>query len=196
MKSPRDLSVTVLMRCKYMHDGFLWKVLCKFHDQFVVWDFNDQTAGVSSGHYHELLGRGVVEFLQQVEFSNLLHMNHIQHRLGCDHWEFVEPCATHSSLVGHVDADLSAEQLTIIFGKPWHVMEKDEKGKTDIEWEGLVDGYHFRIYNYKDGKAWLGEDGKSIDELRDWNIGGASAAYIPHLVNHKISEALILHGRR
>lgn len=191
MREPFGSSIMVLMRCKYMGDGFLWKVLCRFNDQFVVWDFNDQSRGLSSGHYFPNLGSCLARYLELINKSQLLELVHLQITLGENEWEFQPPLNRPFSGIGKIEANLSVVQLRAIFGDPCYEFDGEiRETKSDIEWEGYVGGYQFTIYNYKDGKSFLGSKGKSLDELRDWHIGGSFAAYVPFLVNHKIDVAL------
>tara|TARA_B110000285_G_C14782461_1_gene449201 strand:+ start:321 stop:629 length:309 start_codon:yes stop_codon:yes gene_type:complete len=57
-------------------------------------------------------------------------------------------------------------------GNP-HITAEDNK--TDVEWGfKFSDGTIATIYNYKDGKAYLGEKGKSLQDITYWHIGGFS----------------------
>jgi len=191
MRTPTTAAAIVLLRCKYMRDGFLWKVLCGFHDQFVIWDYNDQTRGLSSGHYFPNFGEALFRFIKLIGDSDLLDIYHTQVSVGEGEWEFRPPSNRPFSGIGEVEAKLSVTQLRAIFGDPCYEFDgENRETKSDIEWEGYVDGYRYTIYNYKDGKSFLGAKGKSLDELRDWCIGGRFAAYVPFLVNHKINIAL------
>lgn len=191
MRFPKSTAAMVLLRCKYMRDGFLWKVLCKFHDQFVIWDYNDQTRGLSSGHYFPNFGETLLRFIKLIDDSNLLDLHHTQVSVGEDEWEFRPPPNQPFSGIGKIEAKLSVVQLQQIFGDPSYEFDgENRETKSDIEWTGYVEGYRFDIYNYKDGKSFLGVKGKSLDELRDWHIGGSFDVYVPFLVNHKIDIAL------
>jgi hypothetical protein len=86
-----------------------------------------------------------------------------------------------TSCQGYVDT--SYAKLVETFGEPtpgW------DDYKTDAEWVlATVNGYVVTIYNYKDGKNYLGEEGLPVEEIRDWHIGGAG----PHAVD-LVQEAL------
>ena len=67
-------------------------------------------------------------------------------------------------------------ELVVLFGPP---LEGDEY-KVDAEWNlEFVDEDGEKvvatIYNWKNGKAYLGDEGLELDEIREWNIGGMGA---------------------
>ena len=65
--------------------------------------------------------------------------------------------------------DVSYRKLVNTFGKP----KKGDGYKTDAEWYlKSPAGKIVTIYNYKDGKAYLGKRGRPVSQLRDWHIGG------------------------
>jgi len=67
------------------------------------------------------------------------------------------------------EIDIAYSELVIIFGQP----NRDNDGyKVDAEWGGEIDGEFFTIYNYKTGKNYLGEEGKEVENIREWHIGG------------------------
>ena len=65
--------------------------------------------------------------------------------------------------------DVTFENLVKLFGEP-HVINAHDK--TDASWYLLVDGHIMTIYNWKDGKNYLGEDGLNIEDITSWHIGG------------------------
>lgn len=74
-----------------------------------------------------------------------------------------------SSRVGRVIT--TYKDIISTFGEP---LEGDND-KTDAEWELLFeDGTDATIYNYKDGKNYLGDEGQEVEEITDWHIGGSS----------------------
>lgn len=69
-------------------------------------------------------------------------------------------------LQGHIQANYA--DLVMAFGKP---LQGDYK--TDAEWNIVFeDGTRATIYNWKNGKNYCGENGLSVEEIQDWNIGG------------------------
>lgn len=81
--------------------------------------------------------------------------------------EFPGDEAVGTSLVGHIIVDYA--KLKKAFGNP----TKSDGYKSDAEWEILFeDGTIATIYNYKDGKNYLGKNGKPKTKIRDWHIGG------------------------
>lgn len=65
--------------------------------------------------------------------------------------------------------DISYAKLVELLGEP---NAGGDMYKTDAEWAIEFDGDHFSIYNYKDGKNYLGGDGLDVEDIRDWHIGG------------------------
>jgi hypothetical protein len=62
------------------------------------------------------------------------------------------------------------DQLVSVFGEPRRPEHSDNK--IDVEW--VIDTPHgvATIYNYKDGKAYLGEAGLKPEQICEWNVGG------------------------
>jgi hypothetical protein len=85
---------------------------------------------------------------------------------------------TGTSLLGYIDVSYST--LVELFGDPFTGDDVDGY-KTDAEWHVEInspDGDHVgfvSIYNYKDGKNYLGADGLNVSDMRDWHVGGRSA---------------------
>lgn len=81
--------------------------------------------------------------------------------------------ANGTSLQGRVKA--SYDDLVKAFGEPVLC----EGFKTDAEWiiefrdvEKFNEVVVATIYNYKNGKSYLGEAGKEVEDITDWNVGG------------------------
>jgi hypothetical protein len=72
-----------------------------------------------------------------------------------------------SSLIGNVD--VTYKELKSLFGAPI----KSDDGKTDARWQiKFSDGTIASIYNWKDGKAYLGDSGLPVEKITDWHVGG------------------------
>ena len=72
-----------------------------------------------------------------------------------------------SHLMGNIS--ITYNELVELFNEP-HETYSD---KTDVEWNIKFDGTPFYIYNYKDGKNYLGEiEGRNVEFIEDWHIGG------------------------
>ena len=80
-----------------------------------------------------------------------------------------------TSLQGYL-RNVSYQQLVDIFGVP----NSDGDGyKTDVEWEGEVNGNVFTIYNWKNGPNYCGYG--NVQEITDWNIGGRVKSIVDDL---------------
>lgn len=74
-----------------------------------------------------------------------------------------------TSLQGYLYMPYSA--LKKAFGKP----NTGDQYKIDAEWDiEFSDGTIATIYNYKDGKSYLGKDGIPKTQITNWHIGGKS----------------------
>ena len=73
---------------------------------------------------------------------------------------------TGTSFKGYVVA--TYQQLVAAFGLPTIWGDGD---KIDVEW--IIDTPHgiATIYNYKDGKTYLGEKGMAIEQICEWHVG-------------------------
>lgn len=73
-----------------------------------------------------------------------------------------------SHLVGRLNAHYA--DLVGVLGEPG---ENSDPHKSDAEWLlGFPDGTVATVYNYKDGRAYLGDEGKPVEEITDWHVGG------------------------
>ena len=76
-----------------------------------------------------------------------------------------------TSLQGYIKA--SYEQLLKAFGPP--NPDLCDNYKTDVEWAfEFADGTIATLYNWKNGKNYLGEEGSELKDMFTWNIGGRS----------------------
>lgn len=70
-------------------------------------------------------------------------------------------------LLGYIDIKYS--KLVKIFGEPF----KGDGHKVDVEWNiEFEDGLVATIYNYKNGKNYLGKEGLEVNNMTSWNVGG------------------------
>ena len=85
--------------------------------------------------------------------------------------ESLESAKTGSSLMGEIEATYA--ELRSLFGKPrtW------DDGKVDAEWViEFSDKTIATVHNWKDGKAYLGEVGLDLKNIKRWSVGGFSPA--------------------
>lgn len=77
---------------------------------------------------------------------------------------------TGTSLQGYID--ISYDELCEKLGES---SEYYDDYKSDAEWiVSWEDGTIATIYNYKDGRNYLGAEGLDLEDIRDWHIGGSS----------------------
>lgn len=91
-----------------------------------------------------------------------------------------------SHLLDRVEADYGL--LCKLFGQPWSPPDH----KVDAEWKfEFEDGVKGSIYNWKDGKNFLGWTGTPTEEIRTWSIGGYSLDYgaAPDRIRNMIDNA-------
>lgn len=72
-------------------------------------------------------------------------------------------------LIGEIETNY--ERLFEVFGQPL-----DGDGyKTDAVWEILFeDKTVATVYNWKNGKGYLGDEGMEVADIKDWHVGGRS----------------------
>jgi hypothetical protein len=74
-------------------------------------------------------------------------------------------------LQGYINC--SYDDLTSALGYP--LEEGYDDYKSDAEWSiEFSDGTVATIYNYKNGKNYLGEQGYNLCDIPQWNVGGRS----------------------
>ena len=83
-------------------------------------------------------------------------------------------------LQGYIKA--TYEQLVKTFGEP-HDPDGDNY-KTDVEWAfEFADGTIATLYNWKNGKNYLGEaEGLELNDIYEWNVGGNSDKAVSKLL--------------
>ncbi len=78
-----------------------------------------------------------------------------------------------TSLQGYLDT--TYDWLVKIFGEP---KGEGDGYKVDAQWCLNIDGKITIIYNYKNGKNYLGEEGTDTKKNRDWYIGGRDSRVV------------------
>ena len=83
-------------------------------------------------------------------------------------------------LQGYIKA--SYDQLVKTFGEP-HDPDGDNY-KTDVEWAfEFADGTIATLYNWKNGKNYLGEaEGLELNDIYEWHVGGFSEKAVAKLL--------------
>ena len=94
--------------------------------------------------------------------------------------------------VGYIEAPFS--YLRAMLGEP--VYKNPYEGhnyKSDVVWQIIIQSGPIeivRVYNYKDGKNYLGEKGKKPEQITHWRIGSnnreKARAYISNRLNVEI----------
>lgn len=81
------------------------------------------------------------------------------------------------------------EELVATFGQP---KTNPDNHKVDAEW--IIDTPHgvATIYNYKDGKSYMGDKGLEITQICEWHVGGKSIEPY-NWVKKQISDQHIQH---
>jgi len=83
-----------------------------------------------------------------------------------------------TSLQGSIHA--SYEDLVQTFGQP---IANHPEPRIEAEWIVLFEnGTVATIYNWKNGKKWLGPSGTEIAAINKWNIGGTTKAAFTNVV--------------
>jgi hypothetical protein len=89
-----------------------------------------------------------------------------------------------TSLQGCVNVDYST--LVNVFGEPEGFFDNY---KSDCAWTLEINGTICTIYNYKDGRNYLADNGLDKENITDWHVGGKSIrSYL--LVEHAIKHYL------
>ncbi len=86
--------------------------------------------------------------------------------------------------------DISYAELVEVLGEGTDYFDDY---KSDAEWVVLFgSGQIATIYNYKDGRNYMGDDGLDKEDIRDWHIGGKSRAVLTKMAElfpeHKVTS--------
>jgi NTP pyrophosphatase (non-canonical NTP hydrolase) len=77
------------------------------------------------------------------------------------------------SLSGYLD--ITYAELVAALGEP---NAEGDGYKTDAEWTvELSDGTKASIYNYKNGRHYLGDEGLAVEDITDWHVGSPLGGY-------------------
>jgi hypothetical protein len=88
-----------------------------------------------------------------------------------------------TSLQGYITTDYA--KLKKAFGMP----NSGDEYKIDAEWDiEFPDGLIATVYNWKDGKAYLGADGTPKTKITTWHIGGKNQQAVDRIIT--VLEAL------
>lgn len=88
-----------------------------------------------------------------------------------------------TSLQSYITTDYAT--IKKAFGKP----NCGDEYKIDAEWDiEFSDGIVATVYNWKDGKSYLGKDGTPKTKITTWHIGGKSQEAVDRVIT--ILEAL------
>ena len=95
--------------------------------------------------------------------------------------------ANGTHLQGNVGA--TYQELVEVFGEPTKFnWSSDSDNKVDVQWAiKFDDGTVATIYNYKNGLNYLGAEGKRVNEINMWNVGGHSERAV-FLVNEELID--------
>lgn len=82
-----------------------------------------------------------------------------------------------TSLIGYVNTTYS--KLFEKFNEPTN----GDGYKIDAEWEiEFPDGEIATIYNWKNGKNYMGSEGYEVDEITYWHIGGFNNSVVERII--------------
>jgi hypothetical protein len=84
--------------------------------------------------------------------------------------------------------------LVAVFGEP---NARGDEHKIDAEWVMTFTSFGFSrevatIYNYKTGRNYLGAEGRAVEDIADWHVGGANGSSVVG----KVCSMLIAHLMR
>lgn len=112
--------------------------------------------------------------------------------------EYFDYIPSNNIVLGHIES--SGTSLIDYIYLPYNVLKNclgepnpdlNDGYKVDAEWV-VVDKDNdvvATVYNYKDGKNYLGSEGKDINEITEWHIGGFDSRAVT-LVNYIIDNRL------
>lgn len=97
------------------------------------------------------------------KMPTLAELNIVMRDRNAEDYKFVS-----TSLSGYIFANY--KDIVKLFGKP----NSDGDGyKVDARWEFEMNGKIMTIYNYKDGKNYMGSRGLPVSKIKEWHIGSS-----------------------
>lgn len=85
-----------------------------------------------------------------------------------------------SSLKGYLH--VTYKSLVSLLGEPTY--PKGDEYKVDAEWVITSElGYSLTVYNYKDGKNYMGEEGIPTNDITQWHVGGKDKEKALHFID-------------
>lgn len=95
--------------------------------------------------------------------------------------------ANFTSLQGYIDTSYAV--LCGCFGQP--DLKSIDDYKSDAGWTiTFADGIVATIYNWKDGRNYLGDEGLDVEDITDWHIGGHRGTGVESRVKEVIGAYL------
>jgi hypothetical protein len=88
-------------------------------------------------------------------------------------------CASGTCLQGYLNS--SYEDIVKTYGEPNQMVDGF---KTDVQWTiKWVDGSIGTIYNWKNGRNYMGELGLDVANIKEWNIGGDKKIVVKRIID-------------
>ena len=109
--------------------------------------------------------------------ENMVNENMVNEILTKTDWVF-RPSTDYNMTCLQGEVNVTYSDLVKIFGKPH---SQGDSYKSDAEWcfafnhpnSKCEDGFVVAtIYNYKDGKNYLGQNGIDVEDITNWHVGG------------------------
>lgn len=91
-----------------------------------------------------------------------------------------------TSLQGYITIHYS--DLVNKLGLPNGFRKNEEGAKMDAEWRVFTPFGVGTIYNYKNGKNYLGEEGLNRQDIVDWHIGGQNGETAKCIINELLTN--------
>ena len=95
--------------------------------------------------------------------------------------------------VGYIEAPFS--YLRAMLGEP--IYKESYEGhdyKSDVVWQVIIASGPIeivRVYNYKDGKNYLGDEGKEVEQITYWKIGSNNREKAREYISNRLNVPVI-----